>query len=262
MIRFEDLRVRDQQVMDRDFFNRRFRLIAENIGQLGEEVASVTSDTDRLVALGLTRVNEVLGPLLARMQAVAENGFLVASSPSSATISIGLRTTFEIPEGPQRELFTPTPYVLITRNADGAENDYAILRVESYNRENGGLAAKVVLVNGNITSGQHNDWVISATAGLSASVINAAVLVQEALSATQEAAAIAQEAAATAETNVANGPVASVNGKTGRVSLGLSDIAGLVAALSSKAESSHGHTIAQISNLQSTLDAITDGGSY
>jgi hypothetical protein len=42
----------------------------------------------------------------------------------------------------------------------------------------------------------------------------------------------------------------------------MSDIAGLVSALASKAESSHGHTIAQVSNLQLTLNAITDGGTY
>jgi uncharacterized protein len=56
MLRFEDLRVRDNQALDRDFFNRRYRLIAEAMGSLGEEVASVTGDTDRLVALGLNRV--------------------------------------------------------------------------------------------------------------------------------------------------------------------------------------------------------------
>jgi hypothetical protein len=85
MLRFEDLRVRDQQELDRDFFNRRFRPIAETIGQLGQEVASVTGETDRLVALGLTRVNEVLGLLLARVQAVSENGFLVATSATELT---------------------------------------------------------------------------------------------------------------------------------------------------------------------------------
>ena len=53
MLRFEDLRVRDQQDLTSDFFNRRFRLIAETIGQLNADVSSVTGDTDRLVALGL-----------------------------------------------------------------------------------------------------------------------------------------------------------------------------------------------------------------
>ncbi len=262
MLRFEDLRVRDQQALDRDFFNRRFRLIAETIGQLNDDVASVTTDTDRLVALGLNRVNEVLGPLLAKVQAVAENGFLVATSTTSLTISIGLQSTLEIPSGPERDLFAPTPYVLLTRNADNVENDYAILRVQGFNRDNGGLPFKVVLVNGNIGVGAHNDWVISATAGLSSAVIAAASSIQDAMDAATSAAADAQTAADSAQAVLVNGPVASVNGKTGVVVLGVSDIGGLVAAIAAKADSSHGHSIAQISNLQSTLDALADGGTY
>jgi hypothetical protein len=44
--------------------------------------------------------------------------------------------------------------------------------------------------------------------------------------------------------------------------LGMSDIAGLVSTLAAKADGSHGHTISQISNLQTTLNAISDGGTY
>jgi hypothetical protein len=262
MLRFEDLRVRDNQALDRDFFNRRFRLIAETLGQLGEDVTSVTTDTDRLVALGLTRVNEVLGPLLAKLQAVAENGFLVATSSTSLTIANGLQSTLAITNEAERDLFTPTPYVLLTRAADGTEDDYAILRVAEYNRANGGLAFDVVLTNGNIGDVAHNDWVVSATAGLSVAVLEAATAVQSTLTFAQQAAQDAAEAAATAEAVLASGPVTSVNGQQGTVVLGISDIAGLVSALAAKAESTHGHTIAQVSNLQSTLNAITDGGTY
>jgi hypothetical protein len=262
MLRFEDLRVRDQQALDRDFFNRRFRLIAETFGQLNGEVTSVTNDTDRLVALGLNRVNEVLGPLLAKVQAVAENGFLVATSTTSLTITNGLQSTLAITDPAQRDLFTPTPYVLLTRQAEGTEDDYAVLRVEGYNRSNGGLAFEVILVNGGIGDASHNDWVVSATAGLSVAVLEAATAVQETLDLAQEAAADAAAAAATAEAVLASGPVTSVNGKLGMVMLGMSDIPGLVAAIAAKADSSHGHTIAQVSNLQSTLNALADGGTY
>ena len=262
MLRFEDLRVRDSQALDRDFFNRRFRLIAETFGQLDEDVTSVTTDTDRLVALGLNRVNEVLGPLLAKVQAASENGFLVATSATSITVTNGLQSTLAITDPAQRDLFTPTPYVLLTRQAEGTEDDYAVLRVEDYNRENGGLAFEVILTNGEIGDAAHNDWVISATAGISVAVLEAATAVQATLELAQQAAQDAADAAATAETVLASGPVTSVNGKTGIVVLGMSDIAGLVSALASKAESSHGHTIAQVSNLQLTLNAITDGGTY
>lgn len=262
MLRFEDLRVRDAQALDRDFFNRRYRLIAEAIGALGEEVASVTGDTDRLVALGLNRVNEVLGPLLAKVQAASENGFLVATSVTPLTVTAGLQATLVIDEPAQRDLFTPTPYVLLTRQAEGTEADYAVLCVDAYDRSNGGLAFEVVLVNGAIGNGVHDDWVISATAGISVAVLEAATSVQETLALAQQAAADAADAAQAAQDVLASGPVTSVNGRQGNVLLGMSDIAGLVSALAAKAESSHGHTIAQVSNLQATLDAITDGGSY
>lgn len=262
MLRFEDLRVRDAQALDRDFFNRRYRLIAEAIGALGDEVASVTGDTDRLVALGLNRVNEVLGPLLARVQAASENGFLVATSASPLTVTAGLQTTLVIDDPAQRDLFTPTPYVLLSRQADSTEQDYAILCVDGYDRATGGLAFEVVLVNGAIGSAMHNDWVISATAGISVAVLEAAASVQETLALAQQAATDAAEAAQAAEAVLASGPVTSVNGRQGAVVLGMSDIAGLISALAAKAESSHGHTIAQVSNLQATLNAIADGGSY
>jgi hypothetical protein len=262
MLRFEDLRVRDAQELDRDFFNRRFRLIAETFGQIGQEVASVTGDTDRLVALGLTRVNEVLGPLLSKVQAVSENGFLVATSETALTITTGLQSTLAITDAAQRDLFSPTPYVLLTRQAEGTPDDYAVLRVEDFNRTNGGLAFEVILVNGGIGDAAHDDWVISATAGISVAVLEAATAVQETLTLAQQAAGEAAAAAATAEAILASGPVASVNGKTGLVVLGISDIAGLVSALAAKADGTHGHTIAQITNLQATLDGLADAGTY
>lgn len=262
MLRFEDLRVRDQQALDRDFFNRRFRLIAETFGQLNDEVTSVTTDTDRLVALGLNRVNEVLGPLLAKVQAVSENGFLVATSTTSLTITVGLQSTLLIDDPSQRDLFTPTPYLLLTRQAVGTENDFALLRVEGYNRANGGLAFEVISINGDIGLDDYDDWVISATAGLSVAVLQAANSVQATLELAQQAAQDAEAAANAAEGVLSSGPVASVNGQTGVVVIGMSNIAGLVAALASKADSTHGHTIAQVSNLQSTLNAILDGGTY
>jgi hypothetical protein len=262
MLRFEDLLVRDAQELDRDFFNRRFRLIAETFGQLGQEVASVTGDTDRLVALGLTRVNEVLGPLLSKVQAVSENGFLVATSETSLTITNGLQSTLAITDAAQRDLFSPTPYVLLTRQADGTQDDYAVLRVADFNRTNGGLSFEVVLVNGAIGDGAHDDWVISATAGISVAVLEAATAVQETLALAQQAADEAAAAAAVAEAVLASGPVSSVNGRTGVVVLGMSDVAGLVSSLAAKADGTHGHTITQISNLQTMLDGLADAGTY
>jgi hypothetical protein len=268
MLRFEDLRVRDNQDLDRDFFNRRYRLIAESLADLDAQLARINAATDNLVNVGLARVNQVLGPALATASAAAENGFLVATSSTSLTVSVGLLTTFEIDDTPARALFAPTPYVVLSRDVDDSLADWAVLRVFEYNRENGGLAGEIVAINGNIGAAAHNDWVISASAGLAASLIEAAANVTATLALAQQAAQDAADAAAVAESVLANGPVSSVNGQTGTVSIGISDIPNLTAQLAGKAASTHGHTIAQISNLQSTLNAlqaqidVIDGGTY
>ncbi len=267
MLRFEDLRVRDQQVLDRDFFNRRFRLIAESLGQIDAGLQSVTGATDRLVTLGLLRVNEVLGPALAQAQAAAESGFLVATSATPLSLSVGLETTLAVDDTPARPLFAPTPYVILSRQAEDALDDWAMLRVDAYDRINGGLAFAVVAVHGDLAT-QHADWVISASAGLAQSILEVAAEVGATLALAEESAATAEAAAATAVQIIANGPVSSVNGRTGLVALGMADIPNLVAAIGAKADSNHGHSITQVSNLQSTLTGLQsqitdfDGGGY
>lgn len=261
MLRFEDLRVRDSQTLDRDFFNRRFRLIAESLGQIDAEVTSVASDTDRLVALGLSRVNEVLGPLLAQLQAASELGFLVAESHTPVTVALDLETTFEIAE-PYRGVFAPTSFLMLQRKAPGTMNDFAAIELQGYNRSNGGLAGKVVLVNGTIGSAEHSDWVISVAAGVSTGVVQALIEMTTNLGVLSAVAAEATAAIAAVNTLIASGAVASVNGKTGAVALGIGDIPNLTNTIAAKADSNHGHTVAQIDGLQSTLNAFADGGAY
>jgi hypothetical protein len=253
MLRFEDLRVRDNQELDRDFFNRRYRLIAESLSDLDSQLARVNEATDRLVELGLSRVNEVLGPALATASAAAENGFLVATSATELTLTPGLQTTFEITDTPARALFAPTPYVVVTR-AGGAVADWAVMRVAGYARVSGGLAGEVVAVNGAIGAAAHADWVISASAGLATSLIAAAVDVTAALSLAQQAAEDAATAALAAQSILNAGPVSSVNGQTGAVALGVGDIPSLTELLAGKAASTHGHAIADIANLQAELN--------
>lgn len=272
VVRFEDLRVRDSQDLDRDFFNRRFRLIVESLNEVAGQIERITTASDSLVALGLTRVNEVLGPALAQVNAAAESGFLVATSSSPLTVSLGLETTLVVDETAARAVFTPTPYVLMSREAEDTIDDWALLQVQAYSRESGGLAFKVVAVNGNVGAAEHDDWVISASAGLAKSIVEAASDIEAAILIAQQAASDAAIAAAAAQDAIADGPVSSVNGKAGVVSLGVSDIPNLTQLIAAKADASHGHTIAQISNLQTTLTSLQqqitnlvsayDGGTY
>lgn len=273
MLRFEDLRVRDTDRIDRDFLNRRLRLIAESLSAVSDEVKSVSTDSDNLVTLGLSRLNEVLGPALQRVQAAAENGFLVAFSNTPLTLAVDLETTIQIVEGTGRSLFSPTPHVIITRDG-GALDDWAIFEVDTYNRENGGLAGRVLSVAGDIGDAEFSDWVISDSAGLAVTIINAAASVTNSMDVAEQAASDAAAAAAAAQAILTSGPVSSVNGKTGSVSIGMGDIPSLAAALGGKASSSHGHIMSDISGLTAALagkaaishshsgsDTI-DGGTY
>jgi hypothetical protein len=255
MLRFEDLRVRDNQNLDREFFNRRYRLIAESLAELDAQLARINTATDNLVSLGLVKVNEVLVPVLATVQAASENGFLVAPSATPLRLVVGLQTTFEVEDTSARSLFAPTPYCLISREGGGVE-DWAVFRVDSYDRETGGLAGEIVAVNGTLGAAVQADWTISASAGLAPTIIEAAVTVTNTLALAQEAAQQAAQAAQTAEDVLANGPVSSVNGLSGPVAIGISDIPTLTEQLASKAAATHGHTIAQVADLHATLDAL------
>jgi len=269
VLRFEDLRVRDSQDLDRDFFNRRYRMIVESLNELAGQITSISTASDNLVTLGLTRVNEVLGPALAQVNAAAESGFLVATSSSPLTVSVGVETTIVIDDTAARSLFAPTPYVILSRAAEGTIEDWALLEVQAYSRDNGGLAFKVVAISGDIAAAEHDDWVISASAGLAKSILEAAASVTETLALAEQAAEDAADAAETASAVLTSGPVSSVNGLTGVVALGISSIPNLTTALAAKADSNHGHSIAQVSNLQTTLtslqtqiNALADGGAY
>lgn len=259
-LRFEDLRVRDGQLIDRDFFNRRYRLIAEALSSLGGDVDRIDGVVDNLFVLGLSRVDEVLGPALATAQAAAENGFLVATSAQELTLTVGLETTIAVDDTPARALFTPTPHVILTREG-GASDDWAIFSVDSYNRTNGGLAGTVLAINGALDGTAHTDWTIAASAGVSATILQAAGDVANALATAQSAAAQADQAAQDALEVIANGPVSSVNGLTGIVTFGISDIPNLAETLGGKAASSHGHAIGDVSDLQTALDAKADAAA-
>ena len=124
-LRFEDLRVRDGQLLDRDFFNRRYRLIVEALTGLGADVGRLDATTGNLMSLGLERVDEALAPALAAAQAAAENGFLVATSATELTLSLDLETTIQVDDTTARALFTPTPQVIVTRQG-GALADWVI----------------------------------------------------------------------------------------------------------------------------------------
>ena len=255
MIRFEDLRVTDTDTLDRLHFNRRYRLIAEALNGVDQQVALAKASTDNLLQAGLTRVNEVLQPALERVSKAAELGFLVATSSQAADLDVGGEGVIEVDDQGGRAVWAPTPYVLIAPADGGAGvGDYAVVKAQSYNNENGGFAYEVAALGPDWQPGARSGWVLSASAGLAPNVMQAAADVSSAMTAINQAVTAAQDAAQAAEEVIADGPVSSVNGYTGIVSLGMSDIPGLNSALGGKADTTHGHTIAQISGLPAELD--------
>ena len=112
-------------------------------------------------AVALQRINEILIPATEDIVEVTTLGFLLGPSTSSVLLEIGEKI-FTITEGPQRDTFTPSPYVIVERQAN--IDDYAIARVQYYTRETGALSLYLTAVHGN--PGPHTDWVISSTPGM------------------------------------------------------------------------------------------------
>lgn len=252
VLRFEDLRARDSANLDRDFFNRRYRLIAEDIRKLRDAVVKIEGASDALISFGLKRIDGVLAPALGKVQAAATRSFLVAPSTTAATLSVGATPTLVVSEEALREVFAPTPFLLVSRDADGAEGDWALARTRSYDEATGELGIEVLSSYGTLPTTEHADWVISATAGFGDRILQAAADLQALRDDANQAVADAQAAADAAGTLLSEGPVSSVNGKTGAVSLVMGDIPNLVASLGGKAGAQHGHGPSD----------VIDGGTY
>ena len=125
------------------------------------ERATFEDTLDDVRSVALTRINEYLIPATEAITEVTELGFLLGPSTSSVRLELGQKT-FIITEGPQRDSFTPSPYVIVEREAN--IDDYAIARVLDYDRETGALILNLTAAHGN--PGPHTDWVISSTPGM------------------------------------------------------------------------------------------------
>ena len=116
---------------------------------------------EEIRASALMRMNEILIPATEDIIEVTKLGFLLAPSSTLVTLSLGIHY-FIVDEGPQRNSFTPSPYVLVEREAN--IDDYAIARVMDYVQETGELVLQITAFHGN--PGPHSDWVISSTPGM------------------------------------------------------------------------------------------------
>jgi len=117
--------------------------------------------TEDIRAAALSRMNEILIPATEDIIAVTKLGFLLG--PSSTLMELKLGPTYLIiDEGPQRNSFTPSPYLIIEREAN--IDDYAIARLDGYTQESGELLMTITAWHGN--AGPHSDWMVSSTPGM------------------------------------------------------------------------------------------------
>jgi hypothetical protein len=112
-------------------------------------------------AAAILRMNEILIPATEDIIEVTTLGFLLGPSSTLVRGELGIKYFF-IDEGPQRNTFTPSPYVIIERKAN--HDDYGIARMLQYSQETGQLDLEITAWHGN--PGPWSDWVISSTPGM------------------------------------------------------------------------------------------------
>ncbi|WP_321336584.1 hypothetical protein [Breoghania sp.] len=169
--------------------------IATRLRSLEAVKVSWDAVSETAVSVALTRINEVILPLSQSLADMAEFGFLTAASASEVTLAVGEVAEFVIGDETQRELFQPTPFLAITREA--TVDDYAIGRLNAYDKSTGTLQIIVDVIVG--TAGPYSDWYI---AGLAGSVPAEVAMLDEVRTA-RDAAATSEQNAATSEENAA-----------------------------------------------------------
>lgn len=233
----KDVQVSQGEEINADFFNRRFSALVAAITELKFDADFINNTSNDLVALGIARVNESLGPLLAQISGAATLGFLIGGSSTTLTLLAGDEFDFVIGADSGRALFTPTPWLTAVDNNSGTH--FANLSLVSYNSTTGALRVSVLSLSpgSSLTS---SNWTISCTGGVLPVMQTLATAAQgNENAAAVSAAAAAADAATIADVVIAvqAGPVVRVAGKTGDVSLVISDIISLATALAAKANS-------------------------
>lgn len=150
-----------QTVIDAEYWNRFVLEIAARFRGLDGIKVAWEEVSRQGIDVALARINETLGPAAQRIQALSGLGFLVAASETPATLGVGEVLDLVVTEGDARDLFTPSPYVMLSRSLSAA--DYAVAKLRSYDRDTGLLQTEVVSFAGD--PGPHADWSIGAIAG-------------------------------------------------------------------------------------------------
>ena len=222
------------EALTQSFFDLRFRDVDDRLAKLEELGISWELALRFVQDRVLAQSERVISDLRDKLVSLTQLQWLTALSDTTRTLIVGNSMAFAIAPD-QRELFTPGPYVLLSRAA--TPDDFGVASTLNYDRDLGQLDVTIEAVTGN--PGPHSDWVIAALAGstlaqmemlaqaqaLQSGVISARDAAFAAASAANISAADAASAAvATAADRVAitqavaGGPVLQVAGLQGIVS--------------------------------------------
>ncbi|WP_309628731.1 hypothetical protein [Brevundimonas sp.] len=146
---------------DQSFWNRFVLELAARLRGF-ENIKIAWAEVSRQgIDVALARINEAIGPAAERIRRLTELGFLVAASETPATLEAGALLELEVAAGDARDLFAPSPFLLLGRTLSA--DDYAVVKLRSYDPETGLLSLEVITVAGD--PGPHSDWSIGALAG-------------------------------------------------------------------------------------------------
>ena len=148
-------------IFDAALLQRVLRSIEARLTPL-EEQRDVQDEAIKAVrALGLARINDVLQPALADIAAIQARGFLIARSSTPVALRTGDVAVFTIDDEQERSLFSPSPWIALTREA--TPDDFGIARLVDYDSATGELTVAIERASG--AEGPHGDWVLGALAG-------------------------------------------------------------------------------------------------
>jgi hypothetical protein len=185
---------------------------------------------DQITSVGINRVNETLGPLLEQLEQAANLGFLVAYATNQDNTMVQDEPFGIIINSEGKELFFPTPFLLI-QDTEDADN-WGIAELQSYDNVTGELTVTMLYVN--VVGQPSENWAVADSAG----VFPAMLEIQTDVNAKHAEVVQAQEDfaddLATLQTlieSLQSGAVVSVAGKSGVVTLVVADVSGLQTAL-------------------------------
>lgn len=147
--------------LDQTFIGKLLDQIEARLGPVEQKKADFEAVEQLVRVVALQRINETLTPAIQQVLDLVSRGFMIAHSASSAEFGNGNVLTLIVPEGNERNLFTPSPFTAVTREDN--PDDFAICRTISYVAEIGEYVGEVIAFYGD--EGPHDDLVIGALAG-------------------------------------------------------------------------------------------------